>query len=137
MDTEDDRTYQRYFQNQQGKQQIETPSSTALAFHNKLKVVEGLIHGYLTQSKRGRDRQRETDYLMFICIKHKSLRTTIYSLGFETNILHLSILWFMIENKLLEFILQLSLNGNSTTSNTGSKVILPLCKTSHDTQGEV
>ena len=48
METEDDRTYQRYLQNQQGKQPIETPSSTALAFHHTLKVVEGLIHGYLT-----------------------------------------------------------------------------------------
>ena len=71
--------------------------------------------------------------------KTQSLRTTMYSQGIETNMLHLSILWltFMIDNKLLELILQFSLNGNSTTSNTGSKVILPLCKTSHDTQGEV
>ena len=61
MDTEDNRTFQRYFQNQQGKQHIETPSSTALAFHHTLKVVEGLIHGYLTlsETKRGRDREKE------------------------------------------------------------------------------
>ena len=61
METEEDRTYQRYFQNQQWKQQIETPSSTALAFHHTLKVVEGLIHGYLTlsETKRGRDREKE------------------------------------------------------------------------------
>ena len=45
--------------------------------------------------------------------KTQSLRTTMYSQGIETNMLHLSILWltFMIDNKLLELILQFSLRS--------------------------
>ena len=66
MDTEDDRTYLSYFQNQQGKQQIETPSSTALAFHPMLKVVEGLIHWYLTLSEGKRDRACQNNYIIIL-----------------------------------------------------------------------
>ena len=69
MEAEDDRTYQRYLQNQQGKQPIETPSSTALAFHPMLKVVEGLIHWYLTLSEGKRDRACQNNYIIILMME--------------------------------------------------------------------